>query len=129
MNVDVDPSSAVPAYEQVRSQLAEMIRSGVLPEGTRLAPIRQLSADLALAPGTVARVYQELEAEGLVTSRVGHGTVVASAKPLPADESEQSLRAAARSYAALAARLGRSEQDAERALRREWAGLNGLSSS
>ena len=78
MILDVDPASPVPAYEQVRSQLAEMILAGALPAGHRLPPIRQLAADLGLAPGTVGRVYQELEASGLVISRVRHGTTVAA---------------------------------------------------
>ena len=64
MIIDVDPSGAVPVYEQVRTQLAEMIVTGALPQGFRLPTIRQLAADLALAPGTIARVYRELEAEG-----------------------------------------------------------------
>ena len=83
MIIDVDPASPVPAFEQVRAQLAQMIASGVLPEGHRLPPIRQLAADLALAPGTVARVYRELEHDGLIKSRVRHGTVVTARNPNP----------------------------------------------
>jgi DNA-binding transcriptional regulator YhcF (GntR family) len=66
-----------PPYEQLRRQLTEMIRYGVLAEGDRLPPLRQLAADLGLAVGTVARAYRELEAAGLVTSRRGGGTRVA----------------------------------------------------
>lgn len=77
MIIDVDPSGAVPVDQQVRTQLAEMIVTGALPQGFRLPTIRQLAAHLALAP-VIARVYRELEAEGLVVSRVRHGTVVAA---------------------------------------------------
>lgn len=124
MIIDVDQSSAVPAYEQVRSQLAEMIRTGVLPAGFRLAPIRQLAADLALAPGTVARVYRELEHQGLVSSRVRHGTVVAAAPSTPASDPGEALAGPARTYAATAARLGHTADEALAAVREQWAVLD-----
>ena len=67
--ISVDPDSAVPPYEQVRAQLAELIGDGRLPVGTRLPTVRQLAADLGLAANTVARAYRELEAAGLLETR------------------------------------------------------------
>ncbi|MDO5676621.1 MAG: GntR family transcriptional regulator [Propionibacteriaceae bacterium] len=121
MIIDIDPASAVPAFEQVRAQMAQMIRSGVLPEGHRLPPIRHLAADLALAPGTVARVYKELEAEGLVRSRVRHGTVVTAPRQ-PRAEARSTLEDEARLFAASAARLGFRLEDALDAVRGGWQG-------
>lgn len=121
MIIDIDPASAVPAFEQVRAQLAQMILAGVLPDGHRLPPIRQLAADLALAPGTVARVYKELEAKGLVRSRVRHGTVVTAPKPQPAAETRAELAEQARQFAAFAARLGIPPAEALEAVRRAFA--------
>jgi GntR family transcriptional regulator len=121
--IDVDPDSAVPAFEQVRAQLSQMIRTGVLPPGFRLAPIRQLAADLALAPGTVARVYRELEAEGLVVSRVRHGTVVAHLSARERTDPRVAVAEPARSYAAIAARFGLSVEDAIAAVREEWGAV------
>ncbi|GAB3449777.1 GntR family transcriptional regulator [Phycicoccus ginsengisoli] len=119
MIIDVDPQSAVPTYEQVRAQLAAMVVSGSLPEGTRLPSIRQLASDLDLAPGTVARAYRELEAAGLVSSRVRHGTVVRPvARPTKAAGRAQ-LEEAARGYALTVLRLGGTEDDAVRALREQ----------
>jgi DNA-binding transcriptional regulator YhcF (GntR family) len=115
--IDVDPQSAVPTYEQVRAQLADMILSGALPEGTRLPSIRQLASDLDLAPGTVARAYRELETGDLVSSRVRHGTVVRPvARPTKAAGRAQ-LEEAARGYALTVLRLGGTEEEAVRALR------------
>jgi len=65
-----------PPYEQLRRQCAEGIRAGLLDAGTKLPPLRQLAADLGLAPGTVARAYRELEEAGLVRARRGAGTRV-----------------------------------------------------
>jgi DNA-binding transcriptional regulator YhcF (GntR family) len=67
----------VPPFEQLRRQLADLIRARQLPPGQRLPPVRQLAGDLRLAPGTVARAYRELEGEGFVVSRRGAGTRVA----------------------------------------------------
>jgi DNA-binding transcriptional regulator YhcF (GntR family) len=72
----VDATDPTPPYEQLRRQLVALIAAGSLPEGARLPPVRQLAADLALATGTVARTYRELEAEGLVQSRRSAGTRV-----------------------------------------------------
>ena len=121
MILDVDTASPVPAYEQLRGQLAALIGSGQLPEGHRLPTIRQLSADLGLAPGTVARVYRELENEGFVSSRVRHGTVVAAAPRASASAVRDQVGDAAGAYAATARRLGLSIDDAVAAVRARWA--------
>jgi DNA-binding transcriptional regulator YhcF (GntR family) len=73
----VDPASPVPPYEQVRSQVHEAVEHGALVPGDRLPTVRRLAADLGVAPGTVARAYRELEAQGVVEGRGRNGTVVA----------------------------------------------------
>lgn len=75
--VRVDSADPTPPFEQVRRQLAGAIQAGKPGAGTRLPTVRQLAADLGIAPGTVMRAYGELESAGLVTSRRGLGTVVA----------------------------------------------------
>jgi GntR family transcriptional regulator / MocR family aminotransferase len=57
--------------------LREAVRSGRLPPGTRLPSSRALAADLGLARGTVSQTYEQLVAEGYLTSRPGSGTCVA----------------------------------------------------
>jgi DNA-binding transcriptional regulator YhcF (GntR family) len=103
---EVDTGSPVPPYEQIRAQLAELISSGALPDGARLPAIRQLAGDLGLAPGTVARAYRELEASGLVLSRVRHGTTVAARSRPTAAQTRDRLAEAARSYAGVVRALG-----------------------
>jgi len=123
MILDVDLTSPVPPFEQVRRQLASMITAGTLPAGHRLPPIRQLAGDLRLAPGTIARVYKELEAQGLVTSRVRTGTVVQAPRRQPAAATRDQLDDAARGYAATARRLGSDLDAAIRRLRATWPSL------
>jgi DNA-binding transcriptional regulator YhcF (GntR family) len=104
--VRIDPEGAVPPYEQLRSQIAAMIASGQLAVGYRLPPIRQLAADLDLAPGTVARAYRELETAGQVATDGRRGTrVTAPAAADPAVVTVQ-LDEAARSFATTVHQLG-----------------------
>jgi DNA-binding transcriptional regulator YhcF (GntR family) len=103
----VDHTSPVPPYEQLRTQIAEMIDAGTLATGDRLPPIRQLAADLGIAPGTVARAYSELERAGLVTSRRPHGTTVAAGvASRPAEQRRAAVIGAAADYARRARALG-----------------------
>lgn len=79
--ISVDLRSAVPPYEQIRSQISALIATGTLQTGSRLPTVRSLAADLGIAAGTVARAYKELEAAGLIESRRRNGTVVAQPAP------------------------------------------------
>lgn len=110
----LDPDSATPPFEQLRAQVAARAATGDLPAGTRLPPVRTLAADLGVAPGTVARAYKELEADGVVVTEGRRGTFVAAAEA-PADATE-----AAAEYAATARRLGLTLPEATRLLEARW---------
>ncbi|WP_136052964.1 GntR family transcriptional regulator [Microbacterium sp. K36] len=74
----------LPARDIYR-QFRGLIVSGQLGAGERLPSVRQTAGDLGVAPGTAARAYKMLEADGLVVSRTAAGTRVAdSAAVLPA---------------------------------------------
>lgn len=113
MIVEIDDRSPVPAYEQLRTQIATMIATGVLNPQDRLPPIRQLAADLDLSNNTVARAYRELERDHWVTTRGRHGTIV-SIRPSAAVDpnTEAELDNAARAFAVRAAQLGVPPADA-----------------
>ncbi len=119
MILELDARSPVPPYEQLRQQITEMVAAGALAKGTRLPSIRQLSNDLGLAGGTVARAYRELESEGVVTTHGRHGTVVA-AGPADAGPAPEVL-VAARRYVAQAQRAGATLDDALSAVRVAFA--------
>jgi DNA-binding transcriptional regulator YhcF (GntR family) len=127
MILHVDPDSTVPPYDQIRTQIATMAATGVLPPGARLPTIRQLAADLGLAAATVQRAYRELERDGVVRGRAPHGTFVLD-PPARIDTAEQDRRlaAAAHAYAVHARHLG---ADPHRALRTARRALDQLSGS
>lgn len=118
VGVTIDPGDPTPPYEQLRRQLATLIASGTLQAGERLAPVRQLAADLALAPGTVARTYRELESAGLVDTRRGAGTIVrTSAKPMSAQQRQRRLADLASDFVGQARLMGVTDEAIEAAVR------------
>jgi GntR family transcriptional regulator len=127
--LSVDLEATVPPFEQIRSQVAAMAASGVLPPGTRLPPIRQLAADLGLAAGTVSRAYRELEAAGVLTTNGRHGSHIAQPPVLSPYERASQLRHAAAGYALLAAQLGASKEDALQTATAAIESLHDLSGS
>jgi len=115
----VDATGATPPYEQIRAQISRMVGGGVLAPGARLPTIQQLANDLALAPGTVARAYKELERDGVVVSRRRAGTTVAAAPPkVPAREIREELDAAVERFALEVRQLGADPDDALGRVRR-----------
>lgn len=121
--ISVDPSAAVPPYEQIRAQVEVLVRAGHLPPGTSLPTIRQLAHDLDIAPGTVQRAYRELEAAGIVESRRRRGTVVLEPplETVTKQARDERLQGAARDLVAATRGLGLDLDSALEALRRQWA--------
>jgi GntR family transcriptional regulator len=74
----LDPRSGVATYLQIVQQVKEALRLGTIDVGDQLPTVREVVADLAINPNTVAKAYRELEREGLVVARQGRGTFVAS---------------------------------------------------
>lgn len=110
--ITVDPERSVPPYVQVRDQIEELIRAGELAADARLPTVRQLAADLGLAAGTVARAYQELEAGGLIQTRRGGGTRVASLPGATQRRRAALVRRRAEEYLGHVRRLGASADEA-----------------
>ena len=76
--LDVDPRSGVPLYVQIVQQIKHAIEVGAVQPGDPLPTVRQLAGELTIAPNTIVKAYNELQAIGLIESRPGVGTVVAA---------------------------------------------------
>lgn len=85
VSIEVDLTSGVPPFEQIRLQVLAHVSAGRLGPGDRLPTIRALATDLGVAAGTVGRAFRELEAAGVVTTRRRTGTVVADGAAPPDD--------------------------------------------
>jgi GntR family transcriptional regulator / MocR family aminotransferase len=73
----LDRTRPEPLGAQLERELREAIRSGRLGTGERLPSSRALAGELGVSRGLVLDCYQQLQAEGFLTSRTGSATRVA----------------------------------------------------
>jgi GntR family transcriptional regulator len=79
----VDGHSVVPPYLQIVQQVRQALRMGLLDVGDQLPTVREVVSATAINPNTVLKAYRDLEREGLVAARAGHGTFVLKRPPGP----------------------------------------------
>jgi GntR family transcriptional regulator len=106
----LDGRSGVATYVQIVQQVKEALRLGVLDVGDQLPTVREVVADLAINPNTVAKAYRELEREGLVVARQGRGTFVAGTLGRPSLEHQDALRRSLERWIDEAERAGLDEE-------------------
>ena len=73
MQLVVNPSAELPIYRQIMRQITEAIAGGRLKAGQKLASHRELSEQIVVAPLTVKKAYDELEALGFIETSEGAG--------------------------------------------------------
>ena len=73
--------TGVPIYVQLRDQILQAIRSGVLAPGDRLPTMRQVAVALKVDLNTVRHAYDELERMGALTLERGRGSFVNEVSP------------------------------------------------
>ncbi|MER6687837.1 GntR family transcriptional regulator [Streptomyces minutiscleroticus] len=113
LKIEFDVGSGVAPYEQLRAQISEQARAGVLPVGYRMPTVRGLAVSLGLAANTVAKAYRALESDGVIETRGRNGTFVAAAGAA----ADREAAAAAQAFAERVRRLGLTEDAALAAVR------------
>jgi GntR family transcriptional regulator len=78
MQIKIDNASDRPVYQQIIDQVKRDIAIGRLGRDEKLPTVRQLAGQLAINPNTIAKAYQQLEREGIITTRPGSGAFVAN---------------------------------------------------
>jgi GntR family transcriptional regulator len=79
----INPSDELPIYRQIMRQITQAIAGGQLKSGDKLTSHRELSEHLVIAPLTVKKAYDELEALGYLETQRGRGTFVSAHLPEP----------------------------------------------
>jgi GntR family transcriptional regulator len=105
-------------------QVKHAIETGALRPGEQLPGIRALAEELVINPNTVAKVYRELEHEGVLELRHGAGAFVSEGAA--AKRSTERLRAGQSLVAAAVEKLrarGVSDEEIRRLFEAELAGL------
>ena len=79
LNILISSSSPRPLYEQIEEQIKNEILAGTLRQGEALPSIRYLARELKVSIITAKRAYDDLEADGFLTTTPGKGTFVSLA--------------------------------------------------
>src|ERR1700730_3502743 len=74
----LEHDARIPLHRQIETSIRDEIRAGRLARGSSLRPTRVLAADLGVSRGVVVEAYQQLTAEGYLSSRAGGYTQVAA---------------------------------------------------
>ena len=76
MDLRIDPDSAMPLYLQVVHAVKHQVATGRTLPGAQLPTVRELATTLRVNPNTVARAYDQLDADNVITTQQGRGTYV-----------------------------------------------------
>lgn len=77
LEILISNSSGKPIYEQITSQLKNLIITGALAEGEPLPSMRLLAKELRISVITTKRAYEDLERDGFIETVPGKGSFVA----------------------------------------------------
>ena len=78
----VDPTSGIPAYQQIANELRQRIQSGALEAGSKLPTEIELISEFEVSRVVARLAVATLRTEGLVYSRQGKGTFVKEHRPV-----------------------------------------------
>ena len=76
MDLIISNSSNRPIYEQITTQIKDLILTGELQPGQKLPSIRALANGLRISAITTKRAYTDLEAQGFIETVQGKGSFV-----------------------------------------------------
>lgn len=79
MNIIISNSSDKPIYEQITTQIKNMVMTGQLKESDALPSMRTLAKELRISVITTKRAYEDLEKDGFITTVVGKGSFIKAA--------------------------------------------------
>jgi GntR family transcriptional regulator len=116
--ITINPADEVPIYRQIMRQITEAVVTGKLRRGDKLASHRELSEQIVVAPLTVKKAYDELEALGYIETRRGRGTFICAQLPrLDREEQIKQVRLDARRLVISARLAGLGQADTVRIVR------------
>lgn len=78
MQIRIDNSSGRAVYQQIIDHIKRDIALGRLAKDEKLSTVRQLAAQLAINPNTIAKAYRQLEQEGIIVTKAGAGAFIAN---------------------------------------------------
>ena len=112
-------SNNISIWLQVANTVKSDITSGKLSPGEKLPGGRELALQYSINPNTAARVYQELEREGICVTKRGLGTFVTEDKERIIALRRETADTLIRAYFSQMRALGYSNQEARAMITKE----------
>ncbi len=78
MFLNINPSNGIAIYDQIVRQVKFAVAQGAVKPGNLVPSVREMARELAINPNTVARAYQQLQADGVLEQVRGMGLEVAA---------------------------------------------------
>jgi GntR family transcriptional regulator len=117
----IEPASPVPIFQQIADGIRGAVASGIYRAGDLIPSVRAQALALLVNPNTVQRAYEQLEKEGLISSKKGVGMVVSDDSLAAARNGvHQSVRGSMSQAIASARRAGISRTAIEKLYREAW---------
>lgn len=109
--------SGVPPYLQIVQQVKQALQVGILQPDDQLPTVKEVVAQVAINPNTVAKAYRELEMLGLVEGRTGSGTFIKQRPAGPSPKVQEALSEDLKSWITKARKAGLDEEAIEALVR------------
>lgn len=94
MEIIISNSISKPIYEQITSQIKQMIMTGELKSGESIPSMRSLAKSLHISVITVQKAYEDLQRDGFIETTVGRGSFVrADNKEFIQEEKQREIEA------------------------------------
>lgn len=118
----VNRKSALPVYVQLSEQIRLLIHRGALQQGDPLPTARALAVELGINANTVARVYRDLQHQGLLRLERGLGTFVDRPRSAPTlgDRDYQRIVKRARELVELCQQAGLTARELSQLVEGTW---------
>lgn len=78
MRIIINTSSMIPIYEQIMESIRKQITEGQIQNNDGLPSVRALAKELKISALTVKKAYDQLEAEGWISTVHGKGSYVST---------------------------------------------------
>lgn len=90
--ININTTSDVPIYTQIRNEIIREIASGNLQNGDELPSVRQFANDLGINPMTISKAYNILKDEKIIVIDRRVGAKICVEKDFTRDSFEDELK-------------------------------------
>lgn len=115
---EVDESSDVPLWVQLRQRIAHLITTGHFKPGDKLPTVRGLASELSINYNTVNKAYLSLVSDGFLESTRGRGVFVRDVAAELGEEQADQVAGILDDCIAACRELGMDYDDIDRAMTR-----------